>query len=841
MAGTSHEEYTQDGREQISMVQELRAAYQALAGEQLAALDSVGGEFDRLTNTINRGFAPLKMLGGKFQALKGALEPVAEVIKFVGDETARLADIADNIQRTGLGVEQYQRLAHVAKLGGTSIDTLSKSALKLTLNLREIEGGGGGKAARALDEIGLAASDLAGLDTTEQLAVLADALGGVANQSTRGALAIEILGKQGRELLPVLNQGSAAVREMGDSVGKIFTAEELAKAEAYQDSLDHMSKRADDLKGTLAVALAPAFTEMADAITDASEGGESLIPVLAKLTTNVVNGFKPVIAVVSFFAGQLEMVGRVAGTVGEYFQDAADGASQLGDELSDTWVGSAAGWISDTASSLSDMAGDGIDRLSESIEEHVPYAAELRDVWHDIAGEITGANEAASGLSLISKGQKTITDFIQSGADAQEEAAAAEEKRLHALERASAEAEHQVNLGEAQGKTNSELERLYQNQHAARLELLLATNDLAKLEDEMRAEEVRAAAAKPRGGGGRAGPTAADRLQSAGEIELEQARLRLAIDEEIAAANGDEINTIARRHDLKRQELELERQVLEATKARGLEAQENAARLEAIGREMLLVDYQEATAQREYQAELLRQASEEARQRADEEEEQARRRLELLEAESEARRKAADEQKRLHEEERARKEAAWKQAVTISGVVSGLGRSTLQLSSMIADQTIKDEDKRAKFKMKTEGIAAVATGIGEFVQAAAAYASLNIPQGIAHTAAGVLGVAQGGMLMAGNLPSGGASSAAPAAQAPVQERNTSAAATQVDSTAGNAADLGPRRIGGAGPNTNAGGVTLVIEGSVNGSIDEDFAEKMAVAIKRAGYSSEAAA
>ena len=105
----------------------------------------------------------------------------------------------------------------------------------------------------------------------------------------------------------------------------------------------------------------------------------------------------------------------------------------------------------------------------------------------------------------------------------------------------------------------------------------------------------------------------------------------------------------------------------------------------------------------------------------------------------------------------------------------------------------------------------------------------------------MLGIAQGAMMMAGNLPSaGGASAAAPAA-APVQERNTSASATQVDSTAGSAADRGPRRVGGPGPNANGGGVTLVIEGSVNGSIDEDFAEKMAIAIKRSGYSSEAAA
>ena len=188
-------------------------------------------------------------------------------IKYVGTETERLDKIAKGAQKSGLGFDQYQRLAHVAELSGSSIDDLSKGTRKLTLNLRDIATGGGKKAAIALEEIGLSAADLAGKSAEEQFAILADGLAGIEDDAQKSAIAFELFGKAGTELVPMLNAGGDGIREMSASV-KVMSREQLAAAEAYQDSLTELDKAAGLIAGNLVSGIAPAMTAIAASLTE---------------------------------------------------------------------------------------------------------------------------------------------------------------------------------------------------------------------------------------------------------------------------------------------------------------------------------------------------------------------------------------------------------------------------------------------------------------------------------------------------------------------------------------------------------------------------------------------
>ena len=192
---------------------------------------------------------------------------LAKTISLVGDETARLDKIAKDAQKTGLGFDGFQRLSHIATLSGTDINALGKATLKLGLNLDDIASGGGKAAAEALGKVGLSVTQLRGKSATEQLGIISDALLKVPDDAERTRIAFDLLGKSGTELVPLLNSGSSAINKMSESVGQVFTREELAAAEAYQDALANLRKTGAQLAGSVAASLAPLLTDVADGIT----------------------------------------------------------------------------------------------------------------------------------------------------------------------------------------------------------------------------------------------------------------------------------------------------------------------------------------------------------------------------------------------------------------------------------------------------------------------------------------------------------------------------------------------------------------------------------------------
>jgi hypothetical protein len=113
----------------------------------------------------------------------------------------------------------------------------------------------------------------------------------------------------------------------------------------------------------------------------------------------------------------------------------------------------------------------------------------------------------------------------------------------------------------------------------------------------------------------------------------------------------------------------------------------------------------------------------------------------------------------LHKAEVARiEERRAKLARATQTTNSMLGQGAA-LFSAIADQTIKDEAKREKAALRARGVEAVARGALETVEAVASFASLNIVQGVLHTAAAATAFATGIPMIAGKVPDKGAGSA----------------------------------------------------------------------------------
>ena len=148
-------------------------------------------------------------------------------------------DAADNLrdlsQKTGVSVENLSRFQQAAEKSGTTVEVVGKGLVKLGRNMVEAAETGKGPAADALKYLGISAVDAAGkLRSTDQVMLeIADKFQRMPDGARKSQLAIDLLGKSGADMVPMLNEGRQAIERLAATMSTEFAN----KADAYNDSL----------------------------------------------------------------------------------------------------------------------------------------------------------------------------------------------------------------------------------------------------------------------------------------------------------------------------------------------------------------------------------------------------------------------------------------------------------------------------------------------------------------------------------------------------------------------------------------------------------------------------
>ena len=186
---------------------------------------------------------------------------------------ANYADSFDKMsQRVGVSTESLSELAYAANLSGTSIERVEESFKGLSQKIVEAVDKGG-DAEELFSSIGLSAQDLAASTPEEQFYRVADAIAGIDDPTRRAAVAMQIFGESGRELLPLLSGGSAGLAQMRDearSLGATVSTESAAMGAQFNDALARVQTIFQGLKNEFAASLAPILTFFANRLSEAS-------------------------------------------------------------------------------------------------------------------------------------------------------------------------------------------------------------------------------------------------------------------------------------------------------------------------------------------------------------------------------------------------------------------------------------------------------------------------------------------------------------------------------------------------------------------------------------------
>lgn len=179
--------------------------------------------------------------------------------------------------KLGITTEALTKLEYAAKLSDVSQSALEGSLKKLSVTLTNAQDPAS-KAAQAFNAIGLSARDLIALPADQQLGRIGDALNNVENQSQRAALAQKIFGRSGIELLPILAEGSAGIRALGEEAerfGVVISGDLAARAGLFNDNLDRLKTAAEGVGLAVADQLLGPMNDLSTELTELAQQKET--------------------------------------------------------------------------------------------------------------------------------------------------------------------------------------------------------------------------------------------------------------------------------------------------------------------------------------------------------------------------------------------------------------------------------------------------------------------------------------------------------------------------------------------------------------------------------------
>lgn len=184
-------------------------------------------------------------------------------------ESLAQIDVTTKLARS-LGLTQSAFAAMTLVAGEAGVEQ-GKLASMIGLMQRNIDGLKNGTQAQvdAFGRLGLSITDLQGLSADQQFSLLAERLNGIVDPTDRTALAMDTLGRAGRDAINMIGGYSEkldAARLFQERFGVAVSQTAAEDVEAANDAVGRLSMVMEGLGNRMATAVAPAITATANAL-----------------------------------------------------------------------------------------------------------------------------------------------------------------------------------------------------------------------------------------------------------------------------------------------------------------------------------------------------------------------------------------------------------------------------------------------------------------------------------------------------------------------------------------------------------------------------------------------
>ncbi len=265
----------------------------------------------------------LNFLSGQAAAL-GRLLPTLSFAAVAAGATVltkRALENADALgkleQKTGLTVETLSTLSFAARTADLDQEQLRSTLVKFTKVTDDYDQGL--RSARdAVEQLFGASKALEGLDQDTRFLKAVDALAKLEPGAKRTGLAMEFFGKQGAELLPLIDDladgGFEKLRQKAEKLGLVVNRDLADAAQRANDAMTDLQSAAEGIATQFTAGFAPAIADAADALVEAATGdGVNAIRELGDFAGKVLKGI--VVLLTAVGAGLVKIVGRTTALI----------------------------------------------------------------------------------------------------------------------------------------------------------------------------------------------------------------------------------------------------------------------------------------------------------------------------------------------------------------------------------------------------------------------------------------------------------------------------------------------------------------------------------------------
>lgn len=229
-----------------------------------------------------------------------ALKKVKELVEGTVEAAVEAKHLGERLSITS---EAVQELGYAADVTGSSSEGMQQSLQRLALGLQHLKQNGTGPAADALRSLGVPLSELKGENLEQNLETIADHFAKLPEGANKTALAMELFGRAGAQLIPLLNKGGGGIRELraeAERLGVVMSDEMVEKSEQFELSQKKLGATLTGLRNTAVEALLPTLQKMVDALTEwVAENREAIVSTLETVIHGIAEAFRIVGEVIS--------------------------------------------------------------------------------------------------------------------------------------------------------------------------------------------------------------------------------------------------------------------------------------------------------------------------------------------------------------------------------------------------------------------------------------------------------------------------------------------------------------------------------------------------------------
>ena len=404
----------------------------------ILAHDKTKQAFDAVEKRLSSTQQKVQAFGRGMQVAGAAVSAVgAGVALAVRGQLNAADELGKTAQQLGLPVEALSQLQYAADLSGVSMSSLETGMRRFSQNMAQD--------ADKFEALGVSVRDLDGAmrPTMDVMEDVAQVLASMPDGAEKTALAMDLMGRSGAEMIPLLNGGRDALREMmeeADRLGLTISGETAAAAAAFNDNLTRLGGQMGGLTRIVSAELAPVLERISDVIVSVAQRFQGMSPEMRRFSSiaaglTVVLG--PVLVALGLMVSALAAISLpvlaviagvaalTAGIVAFWPQivaakDALVDLVREGVEAAKEAFEDAMQAVSDFTDRMIDLGNRGVEFVKEKLRELVAFLADLPRQFREaganlMSGLVDGVQERwNSARSTLGGIWSSVTDNARS-------------------------------------------------------------------------------------------------------------------------------------------------------------------------------------------------------------------------------------------------------------------------------------------------------------------------------------------------------------------------------------------------------------------------------------------